>query len=57
MTKGNAGGLNACEGDKTSASLNGKIEAVNLRGNNNFYPRLLFQWSLSSDFLPAEIVL
>lgn len=34
--KGNPDDLNACRGDKASASLNSKIEAVNLRGNNNF---------------------
>lgn len=29
--------LNACKGDKASASLNSKIEAVNLRGNINLF--------------------
>lgn len=52
--KGNAGDLNACKGDKAFASLNSKIEAVNLRGNNNFYSRLLFQFSVFSGFFPAE---
>ena len=34
--KGNPDDLNACRVDKASASLNSEIEAVNLRGNNNF---------------------
>lgn len=29
--------LNACKGDKASASLNSKIEAVNLRSNINLF--------------------
>lgn len=54
--KANPEDLNACKGDKASASLNSKIEAVNLRGNNNFYSRLLFQFSISSGFFffPAD---
>lgn len=47
--KGNPGDLNACKGDKASASLNSKIEAANLRGNNNFYSSVS-----ARAFLPAE---
>lgn len=52
--KANPEDLNACKGDKDSASLNSKIEAVNLRGNNNFYSRPLFQFSISSGFFPLQ---
>lgn len=41
MTEGTRETGNACQGDKASASLSGEIEAVNLRGNNNFYSSLL----------------
>lgn len=43
------------KGDTACASLNSKIEAVNLRGNNNFYSRLLFHFSVSSGlFFPQH---
>lgn len=52
MTKWTQKTLKHAEGDKATASLNSEIEAVNLRGNSNFYSRLVFQFSISSGILP-----
>lgn len=51
MTKWTQKTLKHAEGDKATASLNSEIEAVNLRGNSNFYSRLVFQFSISSGIL------